>query len=38
MGDLPAGRVTPTRCFNASGVDYAGPYMVKFFIGKNVKI
>lgn len=31
MGDLPSGRVTPTRCFNISGVDYAGPFTVKLY-------
>ncbi|XP_033213996.1 uncharacterized protein LOC117171056 [Belonocnema kinseyi] len=29
MGNLPEGRVTPVRPFNSSGVDYAGPYLVK---------
>lgn len=29
MGDLPAGRVTPTRCFNVSAVDFAGPYTIR---------
>ncbi|XP_033229491.1 uncharacterized protein LOC117181028 [Belonocnema kinseyi] len=29
MGNLPAGRVTLARPFNSSGVDYAGPFLVK---------
>ena len=29
MGYLPAARVTPSRPFNTTGVDYAGPYFVK---------
>uniref|UniRef100_A0ABD2WYZ5 Integrase catalytic domain-containing protein n=1 Tax=Trichogramma kaykai TaxID=54128 RepID=A0ABD2WYZ5_9HYME len=29
MADLPAVRVTPDRLFKSSGVDYAGPFMLK---------
>jgi hypothetical protein len=29
MGDLPASRVTPGRPFTCTGVDYAGPYILK---------
>jgi hypothetical protein len=31
MGDLPADRVIPSRCFNISAMDYAGPFTIKFF-------
>lgn len=30
MGDLPADRVTPGRAFEATGVDYAGPFHLKY--------
>lgn len=29
MGDLPSSRVSPTRPFHISGVDYCGPYLIK---------
>jgi hypothetical protein len=29
MGDLPGSRVTPGRPFTCTGVDYAGPYILK---------
>ena len=29
MGDLPTSRVTPSRVFSFSGVDYAGPFLAK---------
>ena len=29
MGQLPAARTTPTRPFNTTGVDYAGPFLLK---------
>lgn len=29
MGDLPSDRIQPYRAFKRSGVDYAGPFMVK---------
>lgn len=37
MGDLPSGRVVPTRCFNVSAVDYAGPFTVKLFKLRRVQ-
>lgn len=30
MADLPADRVRPGRAFEASGVDYAGPFQIKY--------
>lgn len=30
MGDLPSSRVTPARAFLSTGVDYAGPFNIKF--------
>jgi len=37
MGQLPKERVTPTRPFLNSGVDYAGPFSVKIWRGKNAR-
>ncbi|XP_054272893.1 uncharacterized protein LOC128993159 [Macrosteles quadrilineatus] len=37
MADLPSGRVIPTRCFNVSAVDYAGPFTVKLFKLRKVQ-
>lgn len=37
MGDLPAKRVTPTRLFLNSGVDYAGPVWLKTAKGRGRK-
>jgi len=37
MGQLPKERVTPTRPFLNSGVDYAGPFVVKTWRGKNAR-
>lgn len=34
MADLPTNRVTPHRTFLHSGVDFAGPYSIKSFIGR----
>lgn len=30
MGDLPADRVRPGRAFRTTGVDYAGPFYIKY--------
>ncbi|XP_029053753.1 uncharacterized protein LOC114881213 [Osmia bicornis bicornis] len=38
MGQLPARRVTPSRAFLHSGVDYAGPFSVKTIRGRGGKI
>jgi len=35
MGQLPPERVTPSRPFLHSGVDYAGPFTLKNWKGKN---
>lgn len=35
MGQLPAARVTPTRPFKCSGVDYAGPINVRTSKGRG---
>ncbi|XP_020296240.1 uncharacterized protein LOC109861138 [Pseudomyrmex gracilis] len=37
MGQLPASRVNPSRAFLHSGVDYAGPYNLKSWKGKNAR-
>jgi len=29
MGDLPAARVTSSRRFHVTGVDYAGPFLIR---------
>ncbi|CAK1596495.1 unnamed protein product [Parnassius mnemosyne] len=35
MGQLPAVRVTPTRPFKCSGVDYAGPIQLRVSKGRG---
>lgn len=35
MGQLPPERVTPSRPFLNSGVDYAGPFTLKNWKGRN---
>lgn len=37
MGQLPVQRVTPSRPFLHSGVDYAGPIYVKTWVGRNAR-
>ena len=38
MADLPASRVSPTRAFNTSAVDYAGPFSVKAHYLRRIQI
>ncbi|XP_066590775.1 uncharacterized protein [Prorops nasuta] len=35
MGNLPAARVTPSRPFTVSGLDYAGPFSLRFAKGRG---
>ena len=37
MGELPSGRVTPSRPFSHCGVDYAGPFTIKSRSGRGCK-
>jgi len=37
MGQLPVEKLTPSRPFLNSGVDYAGPFIIKTWKGKNAK-
>lgn len=37
MDQLPAARVIPTRPFYQSGLDYAGPVMLKTWRGRAVR-
>jgi len=37
MGNLPPSRVMPTRAFLKSGIDYAGPFIVKSWKGRGAK-
>jgi hypothetical protein len=37
MGQLPSARVTPTRAFKTSGVDYAGPIQLRTSKGRGHK-
>ena len=37
MGDLPLQRVTPSRAFSFTGVDYAGPFNIKVSRNKSTK-
>ncbi|XP_051862363.1 uncharacterized protein LOC127565811 [Drosophila albomicans] len=38
MGDLPSARSTFSRPFTNSGVDFAGPFDVKSYVGRGCKI
>lgn len=37
MGQLPVERVTPFRPFLHTGIDYAGPFLIKTWRGKNAR-
>lgn len=37
MGQLPVNTVTPARPFLHSGIDYAGPFTIKTWKGKNAR-
>jgi len=37
MGNLPSSRVTPSRPFSSSGLDYAGPFQIKTTKGRGYK-
>lgn len=37
MGQLPVEKLTPSRPFLNSGIDYAGPFIIKTWRGKNAK-
>ncbi|XP_071057301.1 uncharacterized protein [Onthophagus taurus] len=37
MGQLPPSRVTPSRPFTNTGVDYAGPFQLRTFRGRSGK-
>lgn len=38
MGDLPEARVRPTRAFKRTGVDFAGPFMIKSSLRRNAPL
>jgi len=38
MGDLPEARVRPTRAFKKTGVDFAGPFMIKSSLRRNAPL
>ncbi|KFM75025.1 Jerky-like protein, partial [Stegodyphus mimosarum] len=38
MADLPASRVTQSRAFSRVGIDFAGPFNVKYRNGRGAKI
>ncbi|XP_072401047.1 uncharacterized protein [Diabrotica undecimpunctata] len=37
MGNLPSSRLTPSRPFTHSGLDYAGPFLLKDRLTRNYK-
>lgn len=37
MGELPSARVTPSRPFSHTGLDYAGPFLVRTTSGRGSK-
>ncbi|RLU26191.1 hypothetical protein DMN91_002357 [Ooceraea biroi] len=37
MGQLPLARVTPSRAFTHTGIDYAGPFTLKTWKGRGAK-
>lgn len=37
MGQLPSSRVNPSRAFLHSGLDYAGPYLLKTWKGRSAR-
>ncbi|KYN03201.1 PREDICTED: uncharacterized protein LOC108773617 [Cyphomyrmex costatus] len=37
MGQLPSERITPSRPFTHTGIDYAGPFLIKTWKGKNAR-
>jgi len=38
MGDLPEARVRPTRAFKKTGVDFAGPFIIKSSLRRNAPL
>lgn len=38
MGDLPEARVRPTRAFKRTGVDFAGPFIIKSSLRRNAPL
>lgn len=38
MGDLPSARVNPSRPFSKSGVDYAGPFLIKPMVRSKITL
>ena len=38
MGQLPAARVTVSHPFSSTGVDYAGPFLIKLFADQTSRM